>query len=99
MEGQRTLTSDEYEIEDARDVHEVIDWANAESGRRASERPDLSHTYGLYVVSQRPDRPADEAGLILIAGIDPSEESAPASPRLGQRARMSLEQIVSTSEG
>ncbi len=73
MDGPSTLSSDEYEIEDATDVHDVIEWANAESGRRETERPDVAHTYTLYVVSQRLDRPADERGLILIAGIDPSE--------------------------
>jgi hypothetical protein len=67
------LSSDEYEIADASDVHEVIEWANAESSRRKSMHPEAGHSYTLYVVSQRRDRPADEGGLILIAGIDPSE--------------------------
>jgi hypothetical protein len=35
--------------------------------------PEAGHSYTLHVVSQRRDRPADERGLILIAGIDPSE--------------------------
>ena len=45
----------------------------------------MAHTYTLYVVSQRLDRPVDERGLILIAGIDPSEVPWLTQTRLGQR--------------
>jgi hypothetical protein len=55
MEGPSSLSSDEYEIEDAADVHEVIEWANGESERRETERPEVAHTHTLHVVSQRLD--------------------------------------------
>jgi hypothetical protein len=67
------LGSDEYLITGATDVHEVIEWANSRSGPgKATMYPGAERTYTLYVVSARAERPADEAGLIHIAGVDPT---------------------------
>jgi hypothetical protein len=52
--------SEEYEIRDARDVHEVIAWAQRpEHGGRA---------FALYVSIERNGQP----GLVRLAGVDPT---------------------------
>jgi hypothetical protein len=54
-------TSDEHELLGARDVVEVVDWAEANAaGRR----------YTLYVVLEKPG--GSGRGLIRLAGVDPT---------------------------
>lgn len=60
----------EFEITGARDVSEVIDWAeaNAETGGRH----DGERTYVLYAVADR----NGSTGLIRLAGDDPNSLSS-----------------------
>jgi hypothetical protein len=53
--------SDEFELTDARNVMEVIEWANADSAGR---------TYTLYAVSE--DGVGGRRGMIHLAGVDPT---------------------------
>jgi hypothetical protein len=55
--------SDEWQIEDAADVHEVIAWAEEHAEGR---------TYVLYAVVDDPDGP----GLVRLAGTDPTNPLA-----------------------
>jgi hypothetical protein len=65
------LTSHEYEIRGATDVHEVLAWAEVERGNR---------TFVLYA---RPinDAPGD-VHLIRLAGRDPNEDAPGSQSRL-----------------
>ena len=58
--------SDEYDLLDAEDVHAVIAWADAEARSRGS-------TYTLYGKV----RDGERAGLVWLAGIDPTAKSRP----------------------
>jgi hypothetical protein len=52
--------SDEWELTDVNDVHEAVDWAEANADGR---------TYTLYVcVDSRQNR-----GLVQLAGVDPTD--------------------------
>jgi hypothetical protein len=57
------LVSDEYELVGARDVHEVLAWAEANAGP--------GRTYWLSV---RVDDRNGEPGLLRLAGHDPTEQ-------------------------
>lgn len=52
--------SDEFELQDARDVFEVIDWANGPDGR--------GRDFTLYAVVDH----GNERGLVHLAGVDPT---------------------------
>jgi hypothetical protein len=56
--------SSEYDLLNAEDVHAAIAWADAEAQSR-------SCTYGLYAKV----RGSEGAGLVWLAGIDPSANS------------------------
>jgi len=56
----------EYDLLDAEDVHAAIAWADAEARSRRC-------TYVLYAKV----RSDDGAGLVWLAGIDPSAQSRP----------------------
>jgi hypothetical protein len=58
--------SSEYDLFDADDVHAAIAWADAEAQSR-------SCTYALYAKV----RGSQGAGLVWLAGIDPSAHSRP----------------------
>ncbi len=52
-----------YDITGARDVHEVIDWAEEEAGRK----PDSRYTLWLKVYP-----PVSELTLLNLTGVDPT---------------------------
>jgi hypothetical protein len=58
--------ADEYEVHDAEDVHAAIAWANDEAARRGC-------TYTLFAKLER----GDDAGLVWLAGINPTSTSGP----------------------
>jgi hypothetical protein len=54
-------------VSGAEDVHEVIEWAEAEAVARGA-------TYTLYA---KVDNGANDRGLVWLAGVDPTVWSAP----------------------
>ncbi len=64
-----SFTSDEYEVEGAADVNEVLAWAN-ENSRRGNGQiyPGADRTYVIHaLVTVR-----DEVALVRLAGHDPN---------------------------
>ena len=58
--------ADENDISGADDVHQVIQWADAQAVERGG-------TYTLYVKLDR----GDQHGLVWLAGVDPTVASRP----------------------
>lgn len=62
--GEKGHVAQEFELTGAKDVHEVLAWAN--------ENAPVGSTYTLYALVDRNGEP----GLVRLAGIDPT--AAPA---------------------
>lgn len=62
------FSSNEFEISGAKDVSEVIAWADATAGSVDNARHGEVRTYSLYAVAER----HGSQGLIRLAGSDPN---------------------------
>jgi hypothetical protein len=63
-----TPYSSEFQVDDARDVHEVVAWAEDNVRAWLTKHPDRPRTYVVYVIHERVDL---GKGLIRVVGQDP----------------------------